>query len=62
MNAPAAKQFFHRGQAGFDGYWTGAQPNANYNYIYGNGSPDVRNLFLMTKYAPAGTPKGPTNP
>jgi hypothetical protein len=29
---------------GYDGYYTVAS-GQGYNYIYGNGSPDVRNLF-----------------
>jgi hypothetical protein len=30
--------------------------------MYGNGSPDIRTLFGMTGYAPAGNPETPTNP
>lgn len=61
-NAPADKQYFHRGAPGYDGAYTGSQPNVNYNYIYGNGSPDVRKLFGLTAYAPAGVPQTPSNP
>ena len=34
----------------------------NYNYVYGNGSPDVRKLFGLTAYKPAGVPQTATNP
>jgi subtilase family serine protease len=61
-SAPADKQYFHRNIPGYDGAYTGGQPNANYNYIYGNGSPDVRKLFGLTGYAPAGTPQTAGNP
>ena len=61
-SAPSALQFYHRNIPGFDGYWSGNQPNQNYDYIYGNGSPDVRKLFGMTAYPAAGTPQTPGNP
>ena len=60
--APSAFQFYHRGMPGFDGLYKGNQPNANYSYIYGNGSPDVRKLFGMTASLPAGLPQTLTNP
>ena len=60
--APAALQFFHRGIPGNDGYWAGGHPSANYDYIYGNGSPDVRKLFGLQAYPAAGTPQTSTNP
>jgi hypothetical protein len=34
----------------------------DYNYIYGNGSPDVVNLFGLNPYGLAGTPQTATNP
>jgi subtilase family serine protease len=73
-SAPASKQFYHMNIPGYDGYYT-VKSGQGYNYIYGNGSPDVRNLFGLINYlysgvsanafstsAPAGTPRGPTNP
>ena len=62
VNAPPSKQYFHRGQAGFDGAYHGGYPGANYDYIYGNGSPDVVNLFGLNAYGLAGTPQTPSNP
>jgi subtilase family serine protease len=61
-HAPAALQFFHRNIPGFDGTYAGGQPSQNYDYIYGNGSPDVRKLFNMTRYPAAGLPQTPGNP
>ena len=61
-SAPQQLQFYHRNTNGFDGLYNGAQPNANYSYIYGNGSPDVRKLFGFFAAAPAGLPQTPTNP
>jgi subtilase family serine protease len=60
-HAPAALQFYHRGIPGNDGYWNGGFPSANYDYIYGNGSPDVRKLFGLRGPA-AGLPQTPSNP
>ncbi len=61
-HAPAALQFYHRGIPGFDGVYNGSSPSANYDYIYGNGSPDVRKLFGLTRYPAAGIPQTATNP
>ena len=58
-SAPAADQFFHMNIPGNDGVYTGG---GTYNYIYGNGSPDVRNLFGLDFLPPAGDPQTPSNP
>jgi subtilase family serine protease len=60
-HAPAALQFYHRNIPGFDGTYNGGFPSANYDYIYGNGSPDVRKLFGF-KGPAAGLPQTPSNP
>lgn len=60
--APAALQFYHRDIPGFDGLYNGGYPSKNYDYIYGNGSPDVRKLFGLRNYAAAGVPQTSTNP
>ena len=60
-NAPAPLQYYHRNIPGFDGVYYGGFPSRNYDYIYGNGSPDVRKLFGLTG-APAGLPQTPSNP
>jgi subtilase family serine protease len=61
-HAPSSLQFYHRGIPGNDGFWNGGFPSANYDYIYGNGSPDVRKLFGLTHYPAAGVPQTPSNP
>ncbi|HEX2814752.1 MAG TPA: protease pro-enzyme activation domain-containing protein [Phenylobacterium sp.] len=60
-SAPAASQFYHMNIPGFDGVYSSAPP-AGYNYIFGNGSPDIRNLFGLTAFPAAGTPRSATNP
>jgi subtilase family serine protease len=62
VNAPAGFQYFHRNIPGFDGAYNASYPSYNYNYIYGNGSPDVRKLFGLTAYPAAGLPQTPSNP
>lgn len=62
VNAPSGVQYFHRNIPGFDGYYNANDPSYNYNYIYGNGSPDVRKLFGLTGYPAAGIPQTPSNP
>jgi subtilase family serine protease len=61
-NAPDPLQFYHRNIPGFDGFWNGGFPSQNYDYIYGNGSPDVRKLFGLRGYKAAGLPQTPSNP
>jgi subtilase family serine protease len=60
--APAALQFYHRNNPGYNGVAPDSFPSYNYNYVYGNGSPDVRKLFGLTQYMPAGVPQTTTNP
>ena len=62
VNAPAEFQFYHRKIPGFDGYYNAGKPSYNYDYIYGQGSPDVRKLFGLTEYPAAGVPQTPSNP
>ena len=62
VHAPAASQYYHRGQPGFDGFYSASFPSQNYNYVYGNGSADVVNLFGLNPYGLAGTPQTATNP
>lgn len=58
--APVA-QFFHKGQLGYNGV-VHTNATVGFDYMYGNGSPNVRTLFGMTGYAPAGDPQTITNP
>ena len=61
VNAPDELQFYHRNIPGFDGNYNGGYPSYNYDYIYGQGSPDVRKLFGL-KGPAAGVPQTATNP
>jgi len=60
-SAPTAARFFHKTIVGFDGHFhqTSADP---FGYVDGNGTPDVRVLFQLTAFAPAGEPRSATNP
>ncbi|HEX4183564.1 MAG TPA: protease pro-enzyme activation domain-containing protein [Caulobacteraceae bacterium] len=60
-SAPAADQFYHQNIPGFDGAYT-VTSNTGYNFIYGNGSPDIRHLFGMTGLPAAGNPQTASNP
>ena len=60
--APGPLQFYHRNIPGFDGFYKGGYPSYNYDYIYGQGSPDVRKLFGLTQYPAAGVPQTSSNP
>ena len=62
VNAPAASQYYHRNIKGFDGLFADDYPSQNYNYLNGNGTPDVRKLFGFTNFAAAGVPRSPSNP
>ncbi|UAJ09064.1 S53 family peptidase [Glacieibacterium megasporae] len=62
VNAPAEYQFYHRNIKGFDGLWADDFPSQNYNYINGNGTPDIRKLFGFTNFDSAGIPQSVSNP
>lgn len=53
---------YNRAITAFDGKFTEKTPSTAYNYVIGNGTPRVRQLFGFTKFAPAGAPQTPTNP
>jgi subtilase family serine protease len=61
-HAPSALQLYHRNNPGYNGVVPDSFPSYNYNYVYGNGSPDVRKLFGLTGYKAAGVPQTATNP
>lgn len=62
VRAPSPLQYYHRNIQGFDGVWAYFYPSQDYNYIYGNGSPDVRKLFGLTGFPAASTPQSASNP
>jgi subtilase family serine protease len=61
--AAAPAEFFHQKIPGLDGV---PAYNSNwaqgFTYMDGNGTPNVRTLFGMMNYAPAGNPQTPSNP
>jgi subtilase family serine protease len=59
--APLPLQYYHMAIPGFDGIYSSAPPNG-YNYIYGNGSPNIRTLFGLTGVPAAGNPQTASNP
>ena len=60
-SAPPSFQLYHQGTIGFDGIYT-TTATQSYNYIFGNGSPDVRKLFGLTALPAAGVPRTASNP
>ena len=54
--------FYHRAIPGFDGKFTNKTPGAGYDYLIGNGTPDIRSLFGMTALPAAGVPQTASNP
>jgi subtilase family serine protease len=61
-SAPPGWQLFHRGMREDDGVFHSGFPTPNYDYVYGNGSPNVVKLFGLSSYGLAGTPQTATNP
>jgi subtilase family serine protease len=54
---------YHRYIPGFDGKYDNNFPNgAKYDYLVGNGTPKVQDLFLMIGAPAAGVPQTPSNP
>jgi subtilase family serine protease len=62
IHAPSELQFYHRNNPGYNGVVHDNVPSYNYNYVYGNGSPDVRKLFGLTNFKAAGVPQTSSNP
>ncbi len=60
--APADLQFYHRDIPGYDGHYYTHERSSDYNYMTGNGTPDVRLLFGLGDAAPAGDPQTASNP
>jgi subtilase family serine protease len=59
--APLTSRFFRKSQPGSDGVFVHSG-TVGFDYMYGNGSPDVRRLFGMTNYVGAGNPQTASNP
>jgi subtilase family serine protease len=55
-------QFYHRNIPGFDGLYNTDPTKQPYNFLTGNGTPDVRKFLALTTAQPAGNPQTPSNP
>ena len=60
--AAGGAKVYHHETSGFDGKWNSSYPGGGYDYLFGNGSPDVRALFGLTALPAAGLPQTVTNP
>jgi subtilase family serine protease len=58
----ASANVYNRNIPGFDGRYTNATPGGTYDYLVGNGTPRVANLFGMTGVPLAGAPQTASNP
>ncbi|HEY2178334.1 MAG TPA: protease pro-enzyme activation domain-containing protein [Caulobacteraceae bacterium] len=59
--AAAPAKFFHKGQIGYNGV-VHTTDTVGFDYMYGNGSPNMRTLFGLTADDPAGDPQTISNP
>ncbi|HLZ68181.1 MAG TPA: S53 family serine peptidase [Aliidongia sp.] len=55
-------RFYHRNIPGFDGLYNTDPTKQPYNFMTGNGTPDVRKFLALTSAQPAGNPQTPSNP
>ena len=60
-HATPQAQFFHKNQPGKDGVYF-HNTTFGFDFMYGNGSPDVRKPLGIPNLAPAGDPQTPSNP
>ncbi|HLZ65489.1 MAG TPA: S53 family serine peptidase [Aliidongia sp.] len=61
-NAAPNLQVYHRNIPGFDGLYNADPTKQPYNFITGNGTPDVRKFLQMTNVPAAGNPQTTSNP
>ncbi len=62
QSSNSANNFYHQHIPGFDGKWSNTFPAGGYDYLYGNGSPIIRNIFGFTDLPAAGVPQTASNP
>ncbi|GGF27599.1 serine protease [Aliidongia dinghuensis] len=55
-------RFYHQNIPGFDGLYNADPTKQAYNFMTGNGTPDVRNFLALPNVAPAGDPQTISNP
>jgi subtilase family serine protease len=58
----APYRFYHQNIPGFDGLYNTDPTRQPYNFITGNGTPDVRNFLSLSNVAAAGNPQTISNP
>ena len=58
----APYRFYHQNIPGFDGLYNTDDTKQPYNFMTGNGTPDVRNFLSLSTAAAAGNPETATNP
>ncbi|HEV2674634.1 MAG TPA: S53 family serine peptidase [Aliidongia sp.] len=58
----APYRFYHQNIPGFDGLYSTDSNLQPYNFITGNGTPDVRNFLALPTAAAAGNPQTASNP
>lgn len=56
------ERFYHRNIPGFDGLYSTDPTKQPYNFITGNGTPDVRAFLALPNAAAAGNPQTASNP
>jgi len=56
------ERFYHRNIQGFDGLYNTDPTKQPYNFMTGNGTPDVRAFLALENAAPAGNPQTVSNP
>jgi subtilase family serine protease len=60
--AVAAERFYHRNIPGFDGLYNTDPTKQPYNFMTGNGTPDVRKFLALPNAQAAGDPQTASNP
>jgi len=60
--AAPTERFYHRNIQGFDGLYNADPTKQPYNFMTGNGTPDVRAFLSLENAAPAGNPQTVSNP
>jgi len=56
------ERFYHRNIPGFDGLYNTDPTKQPYNFMTGNGTPDVRLFLALPNAQPAGNPQTASNP
>lgn len=60
--ASPTQRFYHRNIPGFDGFYNADPTKQPYNFMTGNGTPDVRKFLALPNAQAAGDPQTASNP